>query len=235
MPDVLRLTSALVYSKSNNFPYWIKIEPYANPDYNVLSIEYDWGDGKKDKIDYKIHEQNIENFTRLETRPYPLEPGNPANYSVEHLYLPDNKDDLRTSLFYDIKIKTRYFGLSTIETKTVNVFLNKIDIAPVSDGIGFFRDISLLKTRMFGPDNTILYTFEAENPNWILMSTINWYLKNNEEEFTLLPPARPYRFLSPFEQRFSTLVPLNSAIETIKLVKRGNIGVNVSDTGGGGL
>lgn len=240
-PDNLLLTSSLEYTKSGNFPYYIRVIPFDAGQgvlgKNTLSIEYDWGDGTIDKIEYKINEQkNLENFIKLTNIPEEVQLGSPINYAADHIYYPNDKEDFEISKKYNIKITTKYFGTSAVTVQNVNLFLRKVDIIPQDNSLSFFRDISLLKTRMYGPNNTLFYAFESKTPNWILMSTVNWNLKSEKDEnVTILPPIRPYKYLLPFEDKFTTLVPLNSSIESIRIVQRGNFGVNVNDRGGGGL
>jgi hypothetical protein len=128
--------------------------------------------------------------------PYPNEPGDPRNFKV-------TKSFYSSSYFsqtYNVYILVYQFG--NIDPTGILYQVNVI--APEMDGNngGYFEEMHLISTRMFGPNDDILYTFETKNPNYIVPVSINWdTVPQNQIEQTNVtsPSPRTYRILQPYE------------------------------------
>ena len=66
---------------------------------------------------------------------------------------------------------------------------------------GYFQEMHLVGTRMFGPNNDILYMFESINPNYVIPALVNWKSRPMISNPSMIPNSsyRPYRLLQPFE------------------------------------
>lgn len=145
-------------------PFTLTVDPFGyKPPYKVRKIEYVWGDGTTDVIEYQPNPSL--NLNKLSL-------GDPLNFPKTKTY--QIKDQFVSE--YNAKIIFYFFG--TKETTTFEIFLTLI--TPDLDfGINrIFEEFHLVKTKMFGVDNTIVYTFQGINKDlgqdYLLMSTTNW-------------------------------------------------------------
>ena len=203
-------THSLSYD-SSYVPFTINIDPklllFSN---KIRSIEYSWGDGNVSVVNYKP----IDNFSG--NLPFPYDVGSPLNYPQKHTFY---SKDINTSI-YEIIIKVNLFGNSNYSIFKINLNLKNPDIRKL------FSEFHLIKTRMFGRDNEILYTFQTQNPNYILMSTVKW--KDITKENILKNGiTKKYTFIPPFENSLTSFIPQNSAIINIPYK---NVPINL-DTG----
>lgn len=128
--------------------------------------------------------------------PFIFEAGDPRNFKKEKtFYLPNvlKKD-------FQIKVETYRIGLVNPQTFSFTLSLS----APKMDGTlnAYFSSVHLIHTRMFGPENNILYVFESKEPNYFIPIVMNW----KERPYIPPPPPiddsyRPYRILAPFEDQ----------------------------------
>lgn len=212
----------LNYSLSCYFPVVLAIDPanlYGNGTTNkIRKIVYKWPDGTSDTNEFK---PTLENNSWLQFPEF----GNPLNYPTDKtLYL--SKEDAEITL-KNINVECFYFG--TKNTTTYNIQISAFK--PKIEGFRYqdvYDEINLLDARMFGPDNTLLYVFETRNPNYILMSTVNWKLLPEEIINKKLPPIRPYKFLLPFDKTKE----VGFKYEDVPFVKT-NPSQNSMDSGGG--
>jgi hypothetical protein len=81
---------------------------------------------------------------------------------------------------------------------------------------GKAKEVHLVGSRMFGPDDDILYLFESIEPNYILPVLVNW---NNKPapapKITIPPEYRPFKLLSPFENEAVTSIDYGSHVYSI--------------------
>jgi hypothetical protein len=91
-----------------------------------------------------------------------------------------------------------YYGISASNTLTYTIYLN-LSAPPMENG--YFQQVHLVGTRMFGPNNDILYMFETINPNYLAPVLVNWQSTNAQTNFTNLlnNNSRPNVLLAPFE------------------------------------
>jgi hypothetical protein len=179
-------------------PFSLTLDPRQVKFYEkIRAIEYVWGDGTSDMVSYQP------SVSYDETLPFPSEIGNPLNYPKTKQYY---SNDLKLSI-YDIAINFYCFSNTNPYIFTITLNLKNPDIDYTDNS--FFSDVHLVKTKMYGPKDTMLYTFQSQNDEYLLMSNVDWKLK------PVLPPtiqqlSRPYRFLKPFE----TNSKVNSGIKT---------------------
>ena len=179
---------------NNNGPTSITFNPsQLNTPNKISRIVYQFDDGSP-----TITNSFYYSPTSISTLNYPFsaELGDPRNYPV-------------TKKFYSSKFFTQTFSV------IINVYqfgvvdpleiLYTVNInAPQMDGLngGYFEEMHLISTRMFGTNNDILYTFETINPNYLIPVHLNWSqnpettIGNNNSSPTL---ERPYRILQPYE------------------------------------
>jgi len=183
----------LNYSLSSYFPVNFYIDPsqlYGNGQTNkIRKIVYKWPDGT---VDIKEFKPTLQNNSWLKFPEF----GNPLNYPIDKL-LYSSKEDQNLTL-KNINVECYYFG--TNNTVTYNIKLSAFKPSIEGDFDSVYDEITLLDARMFGPNNTLIYVFETKNPNYILMSTVNWQLLPEEVINKKLPPIRPYKFLLPFDK-----------------------------------
>lgn len=191
-------------------PFTLTISPeglYDVTDKKVRAIEYIWGDGEKSLINYKA--------TTSEDLSLPIfnEAGTPLNYPQTHSFY---FKDLDLSV-YNAKINIYFFGTATVSSFNITLNLKNPDIVY---GINnYFSEFHLIKTRMFDVNDTLLYVFQTQDPNYILMSTVNWTssssilsLKNTSFNSKL------YEFNNPIIAKKS-YIPINDGISVIPYIK----------------
>jgi hypothetical protein len=201
-------------------PFKLIIDPrdLYNFENKVKKIEYIWGDGSTDTVDFKISTTTNGNL------PYPLEVGTPLNYKKDHIfYSQDNK-----TVEYNTIIRVYFFNNSTIEEFNVKSILSNPDLENTLNG--YFDEVHLVKTRMFSPKNKNVFVFQVSKnqKSHITVSVVNW-----EKNFKTLSISeslnRVYDLVSPIEYKFSSLTALNQKIKYIPYKK---VTVNNNDSGG---
>jgi hypothetical protein len=155
----------------------------------IRAIEYVWGDGTTDIVKYR---PLIGINTNLS---FPTDIGDPRNYSKSK-YFYSNDPSLSK---YVTTINVYFFGLPNPFVFTIVLTLKN---PPMDYSLNsFFDEIHLVKTKMFGLDNEILYTFQTQNEDCLLMSLVNWKLKPkpvvNPEKL-----SKPYNYINPFANKF---------------------------------
>lgn len=198
------------YSLNGYAPMRLFINPNITTADKVRSIKYVWEENKEIVVNYNPSAA--------------YDDGNPIYYPQSYdFFIKDKKITQKTK---KIEVFVYFFKTSIPLSFTINLNLEKPSFSD------FFESVKLIKTRMFGPNNTILYVFETKNPDYILMSTVNWEIVPEQIITEMLPPVRYYQFLPSFENRFSTSIPANSAIQNI-ISKNNDIRIeNVYDNGG---
>jgi hypothetical protein len=198
-------------------PFTLNIEP-KNLIFSkkIRAIEYIWGDGSTTLINYK---PSIVSNTSL---PFPTDIGNPLNYPQSHEYY---SKDLNLSI-YNIVIKIYFFQTNDFETFNIELNLKNPDLQSIFNSK--FNEFHLIKTRMFGPDNQLLYVFQSQNPNYILMSNVKWK-SLPISQVSISPLNKSYGYSLPFDSSFSSNAPINGAVKIIKYIPQ--IAIN-PDNGG---
>jgi len=189
-------------------PFSLTISPInlSGFDNKIRAIEYIWGDGQTDMV-------NFEFITAPNPYvPFPLEVGNPLNYIQKHIFY---SKDLNSSV-YNVKVNVYFFGTTNISTFNVNLNLKNPDLEYTTNG--YFGEFHLIKTKMFGANNTLLYVFQTQTPDYILMSTVKW--ESLPSAITIAPNtlSRPYGYVLPFVNRFNSRIPVNDGINPIPYI-----------------
>lgn len=180
----------------------------------VYKISYDFGDGTT--------------FDRnLQVTSY----GSPLSTVQTHFYY------LKNSLSQTLTINVNVYCIAASVPQNYTITLN-LSAPPLESSIfnltsslstqGFFDEFHLIGTRMFGPNNDILYTFESINSNYLIPALVNWEARPviNKTSITI-NNARPYRLLAPFESEINTSINTGTNILTIAPVP----GSNTTDNG----
>lgn len=127
---------------------------------------------------------------------FPEEPGDPRNFSITKTFA--------TSQYFNktFTVAAKVYQLGREDYSGIYYTINII--APDMDGLtsGFFEEMHLISTKMFGPNDDILYIFETKNPKYIVPLLLNWQqtpkapLANTNVKII---NKRPYRLLQPYE------------------------------------
>jgi len=171
-------------------PFNLTLDPKNVEFYEkVRKIEYIWGDGTTDIVNFQ---PNISRDSKL---PYPDEVGSPLNYPKTKQFY---SKDLTLSV-YNIIINFYCFSSAEPYVFTVTLNLKNPDLDYGDNK--FFDEIHLVKTRMYGADDKILYVFQSQNSDYFLMSNVDWNLKPIDP-VTIESLSRPYKIFKPFEAKF---------------------------------
>ena len=221
--NVSLIKDNLTYSVSGYTPFTLGIIPkglFNGLSAKIRKITYNWPDGTSETKTFK---PSLNNNSYLD---FP-EMGNPLNYPVfKEIYSQREDGNQKTNI---ITAECSFFGSTNTTTYTISTLLLKPDIEEFNiETSGFFDEIKLIDARMFGPNNTLIYVFETKNPNYILMSTVNWQLLPEEVIERKLPPIRPYKFLLPFDKTVDVGVNYENVNLTRSIPSK-----NSMDSGGG--
>jgi hypothetical protein len=191
-------------------PFTLTISPeglYGITDKKVRAIEYIWGDGEKALINYKATTSTDINLVIFD------EAGTPLNYPQTHNFY---FKDLNLSV-YNIKVNIYFFGTSTISSFNINLNLKNPDI--IYGVNSYFSEFHLIKTRMFDANDTLLYVFQTQEPNYILMSSVNWTSTISTQTIESIPiKSRPYEFNDPIIAKKS-YIPINNGINVVPYIE----------------
>ncbi len=170
-------TVTLVGQTINNFtPFELTINPSnISLSKKIRQIDYIWGDSTTTSILYK---------------PDPSQDLNPKNYPQTKKFL---SKDPSLSVYY-ITVNVYTFGSATPNTYYITLNLKNPTLE------NYFDSVHLIKTRMFGVDNEIIYTFESQNEDTVLLSLVNWKLK--PKAITAQQLSKSYEIVLPFAQQF---------------------------------
>ena len=137
-----------------------------------------------------------------------------ANIPVSHTYYLDSNEFTKT---FTLTISFYNYGNATpnVYTCTLNVYAPRLESNTLGAS-GYFDEVQLVGSRMFGPNNDILYIFESINPNYIIPTMVNWKERPAEPIFARLigEHYRPYTLLAPFEYELTNPVTTTTTLET---------------------
>jgi hypothetical protein len=219
------------FGSSPKKPYYAPFTLTINPrnlyafSKKVKKIEYDWGDGEKDIVDFKCIPDS--DFGLI----FPTDPGSPLNYKTSHTFKPKNISTYE----YDIKLFVYFFNDSMVEEFNIKLILQNPSLINTENELGviegYFDEIHLIKNRMFSSKNKNLYVFQGQRDEekHILMANVNWenvpFVINN----AVRTKNKNYDLISPIEHKFSSLTALNKNIKYIPYQK---VNTNNVDNGG---
>jgi hypothetical protein len=136
---------------------------------------------------------------------------------IHDVLSPDNNPlkNTSTNVYYLTGEFTKAFNVKTyiykLGTSSYDSYSFSLDLSvPKLEGIdtlsqtlcsNYFSELHLVGSRMFGPNNDILYIFESITPNYLIPVSVNW--KPRPPEPIMFVPIkdhyRPYKLLAPFE------------------------------------
>jgi hypothetical protein len=150
----------------------------------IYKIVYDWGDGVTET--QKIEPSSFNSSASL-VYPIQKETGDPRNFSKNHIY--NLIDTFKRVINGNVKIYM--FGVKNPLVYKFRVILN----APKLDGskTGFFKNFHLINSKIFGPDNKILYIFEGKDPSWVFPVIAEWRPKSGQESAILIEDYNTYQ------------------------------------------
>ena len=175
-------------------PITLTFNPSAiNLQRKINRIIYNFDDGSAPVINNFYYAP-----TSFDTFSYPFssEPGDPRNFKVTKTF--------STSQYFQktfkVIVQIYQFG---IQDPTTILYIINVN-APEMDGLnsGFFEEIHLVSTRMFGVNDDILYTFETKNPNYLIPFLLNWKQQARNPVLTtnIIPQEqRSFKLLQPYE------------------------------------
>lgn len=149
----------------------------------IYKIVYNWGDGVTET--QKIEPSSFNSLPFL-TYPSQKEKGDPRNFTKNHIY--NLTDTFKQVIDGDVKIYM--FGIKKPLTYAFRIILN----APRLDGdkTGFFKHFHLINSKVFGPDNKILYIFEGKNPSWVFPVITDWRTKTGQDSANIFDDYNTY-------------------------------------------
>lgn len=203
-------------------PFTLVLNPSAlELDSKIYKIEYDFGNGNVLTQTYYYSNTSEDTFSY----PYSAEPGDPRNYLQSQTYYLEDTN----AKYLSVEVRIYQFGFSEFRQFFVNLELTP----PVLDGnaatSGYFKNLHLISTRMFGPDDKIFYVFESDNPQYILPALVKWDKKEqNIITEQLQNEERPYKLLKGFEKENVTSIETNAQITFINPVSSSS---NIVDIG----
>jgi hypothetical protein len=201
-------------------PFTLNLDPkLLELNGKIYKIDYDFGDGNtfSQKYFYSSKTNNLLN--------YPNDIGDPRNYTISNTYyLTDN-----IAKYVQVSVKIYELGNTTPSDYFVNLNLNTPNLDGEVDG--YFKNIHLISTKMFGPDDKILYVFESDEPNYILPAIVKWGEdpKIIQSRIVVDKLPRLFNVLLPFEDEFynaNSNLNINSVDglkPPTKLIDTGNI------------
>lgn len=197
--NTLNLTPSVLNHNINGLsPFSLSINTaLAAANYKVYKIVWEFDDGSEPIV---IKLQALKTALNLSNLNIPQEPGDPRN---EILF---KKFFLKDSISNTFKTTLKIFWIQPQNIATPNFYSYNINLNLTAPKTGsnipeeiFVQDIHLSSTRMFGPDNKILYNFESLNPNYLLPVIVTWkpdnYSSNNNLIGLNSPTFRPYKLL----------------------------------------
>jgi len=148
------------------------------------------------------------------------EGGDPLYIPQIHTYY------LTDTIFKKINIVVNVYTMGSSEPQKFNIDLNLL--APemetnifdqTESGVlsGFFQEMHLMGTRMFGPNNDILYMFESINKDQTIPALVNWDARPiiPPPPKTVISKYRPYKLLNPFENERLTSINTGTNIDSL--------------------
>jgi len=178
---------------------------YFDKNSRIFKIEYSWGDGTTNTVLYKPSN----NYTKSN------DVGDPRNFPQTHVFSIDpEKNFVKNQISGKYEYRCYYTIQITVYTnKNINnpdiytIFLNLFPENFVADNSGplliksAYSDIHLVKTKMIGPENHMLYVFEitnlASNQTGLFLSLVDWK-KKIPSPVKLFDLNRDYSFELPF-------------------------------------
>lgn len=178
-------------------PFTLKINTASILSYSgyysgkIYKISYDFGDGTV-----------INDLLTPDSDP--VQNGKIHNYYLNNVT--SKTFNVKVNL-YSTAASTPYsftWGLNLTAPLIENDIFNQIATPSLS---GYFQEIHLIGTRMFGSNDNILYMFETVNPNYVVPVLVNWSAQPTVSVPTVPQvPYRPFRLLSPFENNVTSPV-----------------------------
>jgi hypothetical protein len=194
------LTSTNYISLSGVSPFELTIDPrHINVPNKIRRIDYDFGDD----VTYS------QSFYGPDTVGS-VEDNDPRYFPKTNFY------NLVNEYRKTISVKTKVYQFGQVSPTIFTISLNLT--VPTLEGLdgGYFENLHLISTRMFGPNNDMIYTFESENPYYILPVLVNWKSRPIEPIIPVINnPYRPYKLLAPFEDERSTSIGTSGQIKTV--------------------
>jgi hypothetical protein len=205
--ETIYLTNPDTFSLSGISPFTLVIEPSGiSPSSKIYKIEYYYDD---EIATQTLFPSNSSNYINLNL-PIPEEPGDPRNYKqIKKIYIDQPYQTLV------ITIKTYQFTSFQPSTYTINLSLSAPSLEDITGLNGYFKEIHLKNTRMFGINNELIYIFESESPNYLLPVCVNWKPVPQKEPEQKVNNIRSYRLLAPYENENATSIDLASHIGTV--------------------
>ena len=137
--------------------------------YKAYKIEYKFNDGTPNLTKNAY----VDLFKKDFSLPIFNDPGDPRNYPINHVFATQSSNV--TDIFCKIRV---YWYTEPSDANPYIEYSVNLKLTPHSLKTGgYFDRIHLGQTRMFGPNNDILYNFEGVNPTYSLPVIVNWKTK----------------------------------------------------------
>ena len=199
-------------------PFTLYLNPSAFSNTSkIYKIDYDFGDGNIDSQTYFYSDESNSSLN------HPNDIGDPRNYIKANTYFLDD------NVAKNITITVAIHAIGSI---IPSYYYLKLALTPPNlDGEidGYFKNIHLISTKMFGPDDKILYTFESDEPNYILPAVVKWEEdpKIIQKRLIIFEPPRVFDILLPFEDEKNN----SNTNKNIKYIEPNKPNTKIQDIG----
>lgn len=200
------LSGSRTLSLTGFFPFTLSICPTGIPNIygsKTHRLEYDFGDG------YRVTRSLSFDFNPVDkTETYTFTSSVPTNKTLK------------------VKVRAYLVGRGDPYEYTINTTLYAPRLETIN---GYFSEVHLIGSRMFGKDNDMVYVFEGMNPDYIIPVAVNWKARPYEppQKPAKSPDYRPYRLLQPFEDENVT----NPSVDTTIISITPTVGTGITDNG----
>lgn len=190
-------SNTFVYLTSSA-PFTLSIDPSnVSISSKIYRIDYNFGDGVTETQKLSLNTMG----------------GDPIYNTVSHTYY---LSGITLSQTFSATVSFYQMGSANPTPTVYNIVLNLN--APTLEGLqGYFSEFHLVGSRMFGPNNTLLYLFESISPNYMIPVIVDWSPAPVVQQVsaTPIPPYRPYRLLAPFEVDTHINIGIGSSIKNV--------------------
>lgn len=177
----------------NNGPLTLTFNPSAlNLPNKINRISYEFSDDTKIVNSFSFQPTSFDTMNL----PYSAEPGDPRNKKVTKQYF--------SSTYFSETFTVLIYVYQYGKPDPVGILYNITIKSPDMDGlgVGYFEEMHLVSTRMFGVNNDLLYVFETKNPDYTVPVLVNWQQPPQSfiaETNIIKNLPRPYKILQPYE------------------------------------
>jgi hypothetical protein len=200
--------SNLNYYLTSYAPFSLTIDPSTlTTTQKILEIHYIWGDGNVNVVTYY---PSLTSKGQGQYKPSGLiDDGDPRNFTQTNNFYSTSYNISE----YNSIVNVYTFGTSKPISYTINSVLLNPPLVNSINPDSAYQEVHLIKTKMYGANNNLVYVFEAQNnnDNDIFMTHVNWSKKPIDQKIDSF--KLPYEYVEPFAAKFP--IPYNEHISIV--------------------